>query len=777
MSTASISEDIRGKFPLHSAVWENDYRKLEQQIRLQQNDIEAVDPRGRTPLHLAVSLGHLELVRVLLRHGASVTKENAKHWTVLQEAVSTGDPEMVHLVLQRRDYLKASTALGGVPELLLKIKESPDFYMEMKWEFTSWIPLLSRICPSDVCRIWKSGASLRVDATLLGFDNMTWIRGRRSYIFRGDDSYAELMEVNHDDGVVDTERFNISQEMEEVTLESMQPAEQEVAKRLTTPIVNTYLDTKDIAFERRDFFLVANNDGDAGRGLSALLVGVALQQVFSVNNVNVVIRTRTEHLTDEEKARIKSERNVLESLLGTVEQHISAQGNLTLEYATATNPTAITPEEYFNPDFDLGNRDIGRPIELTIRTQKPGACLMNASCNVHPLRFKGTLWMSEEHPLSLVEQVTPIIDLMARTSSHFARLRDFVTLKFPPGFPVKIEIPLFHVLNARITFGNVNKCRTEEEAAATPTSSEENEEVATATSPFQVCPSVFEVPPNYHRRGGSRHTPMSNNDDELLQFAIHQSLLDSQRGSGEVSWDDANGELSHAMTGSHSDRSIPEGLQVEIGDSVSPVSSPSASSHDSDLHLAMELSARAQEEEERMRKEEDEELERILQLSLTEKLPNQKVSLLIAVCLCCHLLGSTRNAACTRRQPSQLMFVSSFSDESEVQNFNLVVFEPLGYHLCLVARCPVMLENIFSVIKLLVYRWKKLLLQDDVANNRKEDMSEKMTLHQSSVVQSTYFWQNSSLPWAFSSDNSGFLAALFRLPPQADAPTLTFCNC
>ncbi|KAM4745974.1 ankyrin repeat domain-containing protein 13A [Anableps anableps] len=596
MSTASISEDIRGKFPLHSAVWENDYRKLEQQIRLQQNDIEAVDPRGRTPLHLAVSLGHLELVRVLLRHGASVTKENAKNWTVLQEAVSTGDPEMVQLVLQRRDYLKASTALGGVPELLLKIKESPDFYMEMKWEFTSWIPLLSRICPNDVCCIWKSGASLRVDATLLGFDNMTWIRGRRSYIFKGDDSHAELMEVNHDDGVVDTERFNISQEMEEVTLESMQPAEQEVAKRLTTPIVNTYLDTKDIAFERCKSGILGwrTDKTDVVNGFEA--------KVFSVNNVNVVIRTRTEHLTDEEKARIKSERNVLESLLGSVEQHISAQGNSTLEYATATNPTAITPEEYFNPDFDLGNRDIGRPIELTIRTQK----------------FKGTLWMSEEHPLSLVEQVTPIIDLMARTSSHFARLRDFVTLKFPPGFPVKIEIPLFHVLNARITFGNVNKCRTEEEAAATPTSSEENE-VATATTPFQVCPSVFEVPQNYHRRGGSRHAPMSNNDDELLQYAIHQSLLDSQRGSAEEeSCCVANGEFPHAITGSQSDRSIPEGLLVDFGD-VSPTSSPSSSNHDSDLRLAMELSARAQEEEEKIRKQEEEELERILQLSLTEK--------------------------------------------------------------------------------------------------------------------------------------------------------------
>lgn len=60
------------------------------------------------------------------------------------------------------------------------------------------------------------------------------------------------MEVNHDEKVVDTERFNISQEMEDVTLESMQPAEQEVAKRLTTSIVNTYLDTKDIAFERQE---------------------------------------------------------------------------------------------------------------------------------------------------------------------------------------------------------------------------------------------------------------------------------------------------------------------------------------------------------------------------------------------------------------------------------------------------------------------------------------------------------------------------------------------
>lgn len=164
--------------------------------------------------------------------------------------MSTGDPEMVYTVLQHRDYHNTSMALEGVPELLQKILETPDFYVQMKWEFTSWVPLVSRICPNDVCRIWKSGAKLRVDITLLGFENMSWIRGRRSFIFKGEDNWAELMEVNHDDKVVTTEHFDLSQEMERLTLDLMKPTSREIERRLTSPVINTNLDTKNIAFER-----------------------------------------------------------------------------------------------------------------------------------------------------------------------------------------------------------------------------------------------------------------------------------------------------------------------------------------------------------------------------------------------------------------------------------------------------------------------------------------------------------------------------------------------
>ncbi|XP_027432047.1 ankyrin repeat domain-containing protein 13A isoform X2 [Callorhinus ursinus] len=609
----SSARDNSGHFPLHLLVWNNDYRQLEKELRGQSPssseswkirqrtdvearhiNVEALDPRGRTLLHLAVSLGHLESARVLLRHKADVTKENREGWTVLHEAVSTGDPEMVYTVLQHRDYHNTSMALEGVPELLQKILEAPDFYVQMKWEFTSWVPLVSRICPNDVCRIWKSGAKLRVDITLLGFENMSWIRGRRSFIFKGEDNRAELMEVNHDDRVVTTEHFDLSQEMERLTLDLMKPKGREVERRLTSPVINTSLDTKNIAFERTKsgFWGWRTDKAEVVNGYEA--------KVYTVNNVSVITKIRTEHLTEEEKKRYK-DRNPLESLLGTVEHQFGAQGDLTTECATANNPTAITPEEYFNEEFDLKDRDIGRPKELTIRTQK----------------FKAMLWMCEDFPLSLVEQVIPIIDLMARTSAHFARLRDFIKLEFPPGFPVKIEIPLFHVLNARITFGNVNGCSTAEETGSQNVEGTQADS-ASQVANFEVDQSVFEIPDSYHVQDDGRNVHLQDEDYEIMQFAIQQSLLESSR-SQELSGPASNGGISqtHAYDAQY-ERAIQESL-LTSSEGLGPGASSETSRFDSDLQLAMELSAKELEERELRLREEEEELQQVLQLSLTEK--------------------------------------------------------------------------------------------------------------------------------------------------------------
>ncbi|XP_028559915.2 ankyrin repeat domain-containing protein 13A isoform X3 [Podarcis muralis] len=556
----SSSRDADSKFPLHGLVWNNDFQKLEEALK---NKISKAS-----------------------------SERPSRMWT---SGIPVAGPHCILLFLWDTSSLSESSC--GIkqmsPKKMHRDGQTPDFYVEMKWEFTSWVPLVSRVCPSDVCRIWKSGAKLRVDITLLGFENMSWERGKRSLIFRGEEdtgNWAELIEVNHDEKVVATERFEITQQIKRLTLDSMTPKTKEVERRLTSPIISTSLDTRNIAFER-------NMSGFwVWRTEKSELVSDYDAKVYTANNVNVVTKIRTEHLTEEEKRRYKADRNPFESFLGTIEHEYGAQQDLTTEYATTNNPTAITPEEYFNPQFDLKDRDIGRPKEVTIRTQK----------------FKANLWMSEQFPLSLVEQVTPIVDLMARTSAHFAQLKDFITLDFPPGFPVKIEIPLFHILNARITFGNVNGCSTAEEAS--PQASDGAQQPSAST--FVVDQSVFEIPKSYHIQDDGRNVRVQDEDNEIMQFAIQQSLMESGQNR-EALGPDLNGAVSYSQD---LNLQYQRALQESFLATPASASLQESSSFDRDLRLAMELSVREQQDLERRRQEEEEaELQRALQRSLLDK--------------------------------------------------------------------------------------------------------------------------------------------------------------
>ncbi|NXA71595.1 AN13D protein, partial [Thryothorus ludovicianus] len=334
-------------------------------------------------------------------------------------------------------------------------------------------------------------------------------------------------------------------------------------------------------------------------------------KVYSASNVELVTKTRTEHLSDQDKSRSKGSKTPFHSFLGIAQQHGTHNGAPVLQAASPTNPTAITPEEYFDPHFDLETRNIGRPIEMSSKVQ----------------RFKATLWLCEQHPLSLAEQVTPIIDLMAISNAHFAKLRDFITLKLPPGFPVKIEIPLFHVLNARITFSNL--CGCDQPLGSVRISLRAQRFLRAAAWPFpcEVEAGVFEVPAGYTVLGAGRSEPLRDEDDDLLQFAIQQSLLDAGTETDQVTiWE--------ALTNTRPGAEPPpydEDLQLERGGSEreellatqrvcgSPPGPPGYGSFAEQLRLAMALSEREQEEREQRRREEDEELQRILRLSLTEK--------------------------------------------------------------------------------------------------------------------------------------------------------------
>ncbi|XP_051966122.1 ankyrin repeat domain-containing protein 13B-like isoform X2 [Xyrauchen texanus] len=553
----------KSRYRIHSLVWHNKHWQLEKELSLcEQVDLEVLDPRGRTPLHLAVTLGHLDCARLLLQHGADVSKENRNGWTVLQEAISTRDPELVRLVLRYRDYQRNTKRLAGIPRLLERLQQAQDFYVEMKWEFTSWVPLVSRICPSDTYRVWKSGQCLRVDTTLMGFEQMTWQRGNRSFIFRGEDSSAMVMEVDHDRQLVFCETLPCLSSSTSLPpspssrvcttslnlLGALQPSDEQVAARLSAPVVATQLDTRNISFER-------NKTGILGwRSEKTEVVNGYDAKVYCASNVELITRTRTDHLTDQHKTKQKGGKTPLQSFLGIAEQHVGQNNGHTLVTQTsfpATNPSALTAEEYFNPNLSQSQRDIGQPSHLTTKTQ----------------RFKAKLWLCESHPLSLEEQVAPIIDLMAITNALFAKLRDFITLRLPPGFPVKIEIPIYHILNARITFGNLNGCeecglprvdaegdgqkdslRTETPSPGSDSSSVSSSSSTNSCRGGEILPCVFEAPRGYSMLGGNQRQNMREEEDDLLQYAIQQSLIEAGSEYDQVTiWE----ALTNSKPGTH----------------------------------------------------------------------------------------------------------------------------------------------------------------------------------------------------------------------------------
>ncbi|NXP21939.1 AN13D protein, partial [Scytalopus superciliaris] len=248
-------------------------------------------------------------------------------------------------------------------------------------------------------------------------------------------------------------------------------------------------------------------------------------KVYSASNVELVTKTRTEHLSDQDKSRSKGSKTPFHSFLGIAQQHGTHNGAPVLQAASPTNPTAITPEEYFDPHFDLETRNIGRPIEMSSKIQ----------------RFKATLWLCEQHPLSLAEQVTPIIDLMAISNAHFAKLRDFITLKLPPGFPVKIGLhgklwdavgfrgTPWHVVGCHGMGGGAMGCR------RVPWSAMGFHGMPWGWPfPCEVEAGVFEVPAGYTVLGAGRSEPLRDEDDDLLQFAIQQSLLDAGTETDQV---------------------------------------------------------------------------------------------------------------------------------------------------------------------------------------------------------------------------------------------------
>uniref|UniRef100_A0A3Q2DUF5 Ankyrin repeat domain-containing protein 13C-like n=1 Tax=Cyprinodon variegatus TaxID=28743 RepID=A0A3Q2DUF5_CYPVA len=386
------------EFPVHECVFKGDVRRLSSLIRtksISQKDVH-------------------ECALLLLAHNAPVKIKNAQGWSPLAEAISYGDRQMITAILRKLKQQSRENVEEKRPKLMKALRELGDFYLEVHWDFQSWVPLLSRMLPSDACKIYKQGNNIRLDTTLIDFNDMKCQRGDLSFIFNGEAPPSQSFVVLDNEAKVYQRIHHEESEME---------TEEEVDILMSSDVYSATLSTKSITFSRSQIGWLFRED-------KTERVGNFMADFYAVNGLVLESRKRREHLSEEDIMRNKA---IMESLSkgGSIsEQNFEPARRQSL---TAPAPNTISWEEYITAEH-------GKPPHL-------GRELM---CKESKKNFKATVAMSQDFPLG-IESLLNVLEVIA-PFKHFNKLREFVQMKLPPGFPVKLDIPVFPTITATVTF-------------------------------------------------------------------------------------------------------------------------------------------------------------------------------------------------------------------------------------------------------------------------------------------------------------------------------------
>lgn len=161
------------------------------------------------------------------------------------------------------------------PHLLQMLSDLGDFYLELKWDFHSWsesllhifftfpffsVPLLSKMLPSDLCKIYKRGTCLRLDTTLVDFNDRTWERGDISFIYDSsadDHSHNQLVILDNKAKVFQRVRHEVDLIFSEIIMrflfllqEAEAELDEEIDVLMSSDIVSAQMSTKPIMFQR-----------------------------------------------------------------------------------------------------------------------------------------------------------------------------------------------------------------------------------------------------------------------------------------------------------------------------------------------------------------------------------------------------------------------------------------------------------------------------------------------------------------------------------------------
>ncbi|KAK8483229.1 hypothetical protein V6N13_026213 [Hibiscus sabdariffa] len=485
-------------------------------------------PNRDTPLHMAVKLADETATEMLMIAGADWSLRNEQGWSPLQEAICTRQEVIAAIIVRHYPPLAWAKWCRRLPRLLGTMRRMRDFYMEITFHFeSSVIPFISRIAPSDTYKIWKRGANLRADMTLAGFDGLSIQRSDQSIIFLGDGSEdgkihpGSLCMIKHKDREV-INAFEFDGSSSQSTEEEIR---QEVAAMSRTNILRPGInvsqavlmpqmtwrrhvrtetvgawkakvyDMQNVVFfikSRRvpgamtdEEFLAASNENETeGEEIDDILtedekrqLEVALKsdppEVYNENGDGVTGHHQTEETNGYKNEEGKQEKK---GWFGGWKKKEAKHEKPSDSVGESPPGSHIKPSKHSSETAakDDEHRRITDSRTSTSTSSESGTNLQrkdNGRGNEFRKGLRPVLWLSPNFPLQ-IEELLPLLDILANKVKAIRRLRELLTTKLPPGtFPVKVAFPVVPTVRVLISFTKFEELPSVGDEFSTPPSS------------------------------------------------------------------------------------------------------------------------------------------------------------------------------------------------------------------------------------------------------------------------------------------------------------------
>jgi len=441
--------DFRQEYPLHAAVIEKDLKMLSSLIENEESEepeeplaevvdiydklINRRDCRGYSPLTLCILTGFTDGAKLLLDQGAFIrTRHPERHYHSGHACIMTHNRDILKDLLRSDMKYMAKRMQKSGPILRERLKASKSFAMELDWNFTSWIPLTGRFCPSDSWKIWKDGDKARLDFTLIDFDQtaMRWVRGDMSVIILPNEETG-VVEAH----IIDHEKKNVSVTNQQKELEPKEiDIDFQTEMFLQTEIFLPKFDVMDIEFKPVEGYVWGEYRGETDGYPTQDFKLTNIQTRFNYCDGHIPEEMKTKEFKEERGKNMQEQMRFIDELQSEQEKDAAMQQLIDQIKVDYEVPELVEPtlEEYFEEELDI------EPYKISTYSK-------DISLNVT---------VADKYPLNLKEDVLPILECLARAQNPMLeKLQQFLDVDFPEGgFPVKVELPLYKVFKATVKF-------------------------------------------------------------------------------------------------------------------------------------------------------------------------------------------------------------------------------------------------------------------------------------------------------------------------------------